>query len=184
MKISDVQSGDVLAVKGKGFPSPEIIYFMERYAKKNNIKCDWIGSHLAMLFWDKNSGRLFVAESVDNGFHFREFEKHYDFAEGNLKVLSPKIPYTEEQVIKMWLFAMHLQTINVGYQFINFAEWIAKIELKLNIFGKGNNKFTFCYESVYKILQTVNPEAFWKKEEKQLYSFFDVYCNPALYVKE
>lgn len=178
MKTKDIQSGDILAIKGEGFPSPQIIYFMKQYAKKKGIKYDFIGSHLATCFWDKNTGKLLVAESVDNGFHFREFEKHYDLAKGNIKILRPITPYSEKEIENMWNYAMHLQTVNLGYQYWNFIQWILYIELGISTFGKGGTKFTYCYESTARIAESVRPND-WKGLD-EVVSFFDVYNNKSL----
>jgi len=181
MKIEDIKSGDKIAIRSNSFLSKVICYFMKQFAEKNLIKYDWIGSHLATCFWDKNTGNLLVAESVDNGFHFREFKKHYDLDKDDIKILTPKIPYTDKQISDMWNYAMHLQTINLGYQYWNFIQWILYIETKINLFGKGGKKFTFCYESTYLLSQITDPINFDIKNE--IISFFDVYYNKALYIK-
>lgn len=172
----NIKSGDIFLIKGKGFISDSIVHFMKRYAKKKNIKYDWIGSHAGTLFWDKNSGRLVIAESVDNGFHIRIFDKHYNLEKDNYRIITPIVPYSESEQQRLWNEAMHLQTINIGYQYWNFAQWILYIETGINIFAKHGDRFTYCYESTCEIAQSVRPND-WPYKEKEIWNFFDMYNN-------
>jgi len=180
MKKEDIKSGDLVFVRGNVFISHVIEFWMKRYAKKKGIKFDWIASHIFRAFWDKNTGLLMAAESVDNGFRFREFDKHYDLTKDDIRVKTPIKPYTDNEIAIGWREAMHLQTVDIGYMYWNFILWIIYIETGLDLFAKHGDKFTYCYLSSYTIGNTIRENEFPDKDE--MVSFFDLWNNP--FVKE
>jgi len=177
MKEEDIKTGDVYLVNGRNekgkqtFLSKAIDWWMKVYAKKYNIKYDWIGSHAATFLWiGKN---LYLGESIDNGFHIRKFKAHYDFEKDDFCVLKPIKPYTEEEQEKIVELIISLQVVNVFYKYTNFIFWPIYIVFGINLFGK-TRKFTYCYESTDMIMKEMN-----RSVAKDIYvsSFFDLYNN-------
>jgi len=171
MNINDIKTGDVFLTYGGTFLSKSIRYFMKLFAKKNNIKYNWIASHAGTFIWIDNI--LYLGESVDNGYHLREFTKHYSLEKDDYCILRVNKSYSKEEVSKITRYIIHLQTISQFYQYTNFIQWPVYILLGINLFGKSGQKTTYCYESTYRVLHEVRPDD-WKAN-LEVIDFFKLY---------
>jgi hypothetical protein len=163
--INEIETGDILLERGTGFLSRAIVKEMEIYAKKNHIayKEQEIWSHAGTLLW------------LNNEFHIRRFDLHYELLTPVVCILRKKKEYTEAEKAKVVDAAMHLQVINLGYQYTNFIQWLAKIHLGIDLFSKGGNQWTYCFESTYRILKQADSITFDKNpEETNIFMLYDL----------
>lgn len=179
MNIEEIKTGDIYLVKSNSFLSKAIRWFMKLYAKKFKIvyNPDKIYSHAATLVWIDDI--LYIAESVDNGFHLRIFDRHYDLNPEYCTILTPIKSYDESEIHSILHYSLNLATVSQVYQYWNFIQWPLYIlsNKKINLFGKGKNRgITYCYESTQMIKQEIRPYDY--KDSSVITDFFTLYNDP------
>ncbi|MFA5153584.1 MAG: hypothetical protein WC554_13555 [Clostridia bacterium] len=122
MNLNDVKTGDTLLVKNNKFLSKTICKVMKCWGNKNGYPTNIIFSHAARFIW--LADKLYVFESVDNGYNPRLFELHYDWKTSDFVVMRRKILLTEEEMKQTTNYCLHLDTISLSYQYWNFFQWL------------------------------------------------------------
>jgi len=178
MDISTIKTGDNLIINSKSFLSKGIRFFMHLLALKSGIKYSWIGSHSGTFVWLNDT--LYIAESVDNGFHLREVSRHYDLDNGDYVIMAPVWEYDEAQTKELIRYIIELQTVNIAYQYLNFIEWVFYILFDINIFGKKLRRgIMYCYKSTMLIRNHMSIREY----PVNITSFFDLFHDKRYYVK-
>jgi hypothetical protein len=169
MNIRDIKTGDTFLVKSNTFLSKTICKAMKRWGKKRGFPVDVIFSHAARFVWIADE--LYVFESVDNGYHPRVFNRHYDWNTDDFAIMRRKTPLTEEETKQTTHFCLHLDTVNVGYQYWNFIQWLLLIYIGINTFSKkeDNNKFEYCYESEREARKNLNPDKYGNVDQTDIF---------------
>jgi len=177
MELSQIKPGDVFLTRSDSFLSQNIINFMMWYAKQHSIvtKRDDVYSH-AGYFEKDRYGRLIILEAVENGFKPRLFERHYQLNPKTNCVLRPKRPWTDEDLKQGHDYAYYLAEVNWGYQYWNFIQWISSIALKNEkAFEGDNNKWLYCFEAVYRILNAMQDWRFpGPCEQTSIFRLYDL----------
>jgi hypothetical protein len=154
MNLNEIKTGDVFLIYGGTFLSKSIRFFMKWFAKKKHITYNWIPSHAATFCWINDT--LYLAESVDNGYHLRVFTNHYDLDNDDCCVLRTKKEYNKAETKEATRYIMELQTVSQFYYYLNFIFWPIYIILNINLFKLLHDRgITYCYESTYMVLNDV-----------------------------
>ncbi|MBN1186514.1 MAG: hypothetical protein JXB49_29835 [Bacteroidales bacterium] len=156
MTINDIQTGDTFLVKRKAFLSKMICKVMKRWGKKNGKDTSRIYSHAARFIWC--FGDLYLYGSVENGYNPISFKKHYDFNNDDFAIMRRNTPLTEAEKDQTARYCLHLDTVSLSYQYWNFIQWLLKVYLKINLFKKDSEKFTYCYEAERLARKNLNPD--------------------------
>lgn len=173
MNINDIKTGDTLLVKSDKFLSKTIVKVMKHWGKKKGYPTNIIYSHAARFVWIAN--KLYVFESVDNGYNPRLFEIHYDWDKSDFAIMRRKISLSEEEIKQTTHFCLHLDTISIMYQYWNFFQWLLLVYLKINTFKKDTDKFEYCFESERKARKNLNPENYGNVNQTDI---FDLLYDP------
>jgi hypothetical protein len=170
MELVDLKTGDIVFRCEAEFVSNAIQFWMKVYGRKKGYNVSWIPSHIFTLVWINSI--LYSAESVDNGFHLREFNKHYKLGD-NLFICRVNEEYTPNEQIEIFRYAKELETVSVGYAYPNFVAWPIYILTGINIFpSKLARKINYCYQSTRMILEHMRSN--WMGNTA-ITSFWDVY---------
>lgn len=180
MNILDIKDGDTLLVTNhKSFVSRTIVKVMRHWGKKlvkrgiytqEQVDSLHIQSHAARLFWDR--GLLYVYGSIDSGYKPWLFERHYNWATSDFTIMRRKTPLTSTEAAVSFHFAQHLVAISLGYQFVNFLQWLATVYLGIRGFNTrkdDNDKFEYCYESEREHRKHLNPEWYGNVDQTDIY---------------
>lgn len=167
MDIKEIKTGDTFLVKSNSFLSKTICKVMKHWGKKRGFPVDVIFSHAARFVWIAD--KLYVFESVDNGYNPRLFELHYDWVESDFAVMRRKTPLTPKESKQTTNYCLHLDTISLSYQYWNFFQWLFLVYLGINTFKKDSDKFEYCYESERKARKDLNPEKYGNVNQTDIF---------------
>jgi hypothetical protein len=175
MNINDIKDGDTLLVRSeKSWLSNTICKVMTKWAKRRGFPKTPMYSHAARFVWIE--GKLYVFGSVDNGYQPWEFNKHYDWDNGDFAIMRRKEPLTEEERKQTIHYMLHLDTISISYQYWNFIQWLLLVYLRIDTFGRDSQKFMYCYESERECRKNLNPENYMGDISKT--DIFDLLYDP------
>lgn len=156
MKIEEIKTGDTILVNQDTFLSRTIQKVMKKWGKRQGWPTSPIYSHAGRCVWIE--GKLYVFESVVNGYNPRLFERHYDLVESDLAIMRRIEPLSEEEMVQTTHYCLHLDTISISYQYWNFIQWLLLVYLRFDTFHKDSDKFEYCYESEAKARKNLNPD--------------------------
>lgn len=145
MKVSELKTGDILAIHGKSWLAKRIQYFMRVYAKKKDVDIDRTYNHTMIVIDDK------IQEAIGRGVVRRDLFDGYKKSDlKRMCVIRYYNDLTETQVDSIKDKAQELLEKNVEYEFVNFLWWIPYIysngKINWSPRGKKAYKKVFCFE--------------------------------------
>jgi hypothetical protein len=170
MELKDIKTGDTVLVNHDNFLSRTIRKVMKKWGKKNGYDTSLLFSHAGRCIWI--SKKLYVFESVANGYQPRLFENHYDLQKTDLAIMRRKTPLKKDEMDQTTHFCLHLDTLSISYQFWNFAQWLLLVYLGINTFSKrkdDNDKFEYCYESEREARKNLNPDRYGNVDQTDIF---------------
>ncbi len=167
MNIIDIKTGDSFLIRGTSKISDLIYKIMKHWGKKKGLNTDLIYTHAARFIWINND--LYIFGSIGNGYEPLLFTDKYNWNTTDFAVMRRKIPLTIEEQNKTTEYVLHLDSISIGYQYWNFFQWLFLIYLGVDFFGKGSDKFNYCYESERKARKNLNPENYGNVTETSIF---------------
>ena len=174
MNINDIKDGDTLLVNNGSWLSNTITKVMTKWGKRRGLPVKPMYSHAARFVWIED--KLYVFGSVDNGYQPWEFNKHYDWENGDFAVMRRKEPLTEKERKQTIHYMLHLDTISISYQYWNFIQWLILVYLRLDTFWNDSKKYMYCYESERECRKNLNPENYMGNISKT--DIFDLLYDP------
>ena len=158
MRLSELKTGDIIAIKGCSWLAKRIQWFMKLQArKKYGVKLPIYLNH-TMIVTDPK--RLRVAEAIGKGFVNHSIWEQYNTNNlKNMVIFRLKKPLSKAEKTKLNLFVVNLAFKNIEYEIFNFFWWAVFVfsNGKVNWSPKGSqaNKKLFCFEASVLILDHV-----------------------------
>jgi hypothetical protein len=176
MRKEEVQTGDNFFIKGSGLISDTICTTMIRWGKQQEYDTSRVYSHAGTFVWI--GGELYVFGSIDSGFKPWLFNYHYDWDKDDFMIQRRNIPLSFSDTNLVVHTCMHYVTVSLLYQYWNFIQWLVLVYLHINLFRKGSQDFTYCYNSTKLIRKALNPE---KYNDEGLTDIFTLIYDPNYY---
>jgi hypothetical protein len=161
--IQNIKDGDIFLVANNKPISHGIMAFMWLWAIQKRQPTIFVPSHAGTLYWE--NGELVIYESLKNGNEKRIFLKSYDLEKITWFILTPNMPYTSQEQIKMKMYAEEL-LFNKHYQYGSFLSWIICVAtLGIVQTWRDSDKLTVCFEYAARLAASQRPSDWPKKLE-------------------
>lgn len=149
----EVQVGDTLLYRTKGFLPRMIRFFMKIYLRKKYGKKNPeypICNHMSTVINYNNE--LYLGEAVSKGYVIHPLNI-YDRINKDIFIYRPKEKFNESEKSNISKYAINLAFKQTEYEFLNFIWWMIYITTNFKIFvGGKKDKYVFCFESAFRCL--------------------------------